>query len=206
MGLKNPIIFLPIFPAFSSPKIPARRELQQKRCPEHHLLRCLYMLGNVFDPRCALTARHSKRTTTPPLPAPPAYKSPQRALGQNLVWMYDPSYKAVVVAETMVHDGQMVYTGYYVRKGIDGRVVFISIGRLQSLHVNCLECLEWNAWFAKNKHCRQRVLRNVYWDYVYLSTILLRTLFGRIKNHHFNYSFQDLPRNATFHTFYGAEQ
>ncbi|KAF9472284.1 hypothetical protein BDN70DRAFT_900667 [Pholiota conissans] len=51
-----------------------------------------------------------------------------------------------VVAETMVHDGQTVYTGYYVRKGIDGRVVFVSIGRLQSLHVNCLECPERNAW------------------------------------------------------------
>ncbi|KAF9471911.1 hypothetical protein BDN70DRAFT_925944 [Pholiota conissans] len=72
MGLIIPIIFLPIFPAFSAPKIPAHRTLQPKRGPEHHLLRCLYMLGNILDPRCALAALHSERTTPPLLPAPPA--------------------------------------------------------------------------------------------------------------------------------------
>ncbi|KAF9470413.1 hypothetical protein BDN70DRAFT_998945 [Pholiota conissans] len=52
MGLKNPNIFLLIFPTFSAPEIPARR--------------------NNLDPRPALAALHSEHTPLPSLPAPPA--------------------------------------------------------------------------------------------------------------------------------------
>ncbi|KAF9474170.1 hypothetical protein BDN70DRAFT_899192 [Pholiota conissans] len=54
------------------------------------------------------------------------------------------------VAETMVYNGQTVYTGYYVRRGVDRVLVFVSIGRLQSLQ----GCPERKAW--KNDSSGQR--------------------------------------------------
>ncbi|KAF9474171.1 hypothetical protein BDN70DRAFT_899193 [Pholiota conissans] len=38
-----------------------------------------------------------------------------------------------VSAETMVHNGETVYTGYYVRKKVGGELVRVGVGRLQSL-------------------------------------------------------------------------
>ncbi|KAF9470154.1 hypothetical protein BDN70DRAFT_902346 [Pholiota conissans] len=71
------------------------------------------------------------------------------------------------LAETIVYDGQTVYTGYYVRRGVDGRVVFVSVGRLQSLHLNCSGCPEQNT---------RMVSYDVFWGSV-LSTLLSSAVF-----------------------------